>query len=315
MSSYTDGDLQVSNIGEIWIVNEDSTNPCRLTYTDGKSQHPAWSPNGAYLAYTGPGLNGSESQLWVVNADGSNARQITSAPLDQPWLFNFNPTWSPDSTKLAFRGYGDGHDLDLHIIDADGTDLRRVSSEYHKAEEPSWSPDGTKIAFTKYGDSKCRDGIPIAGDAEIWVMNVSDGMATQLTGRTEPACDDQQLPKTYRTEFHATDPEWSPDGTKIAYTGGRGGIDTAVWVMDADGNNEMRLTSLPGYSSQPSWSHDGTQIAYSTFAGTGFGTEIWIIDADGDADGTNPPESITGRPDEVIDGYLYHFHDSEPSWR
>ena len=257
-------------------------------------------------------MNGSDSQLWVVNADGSNARQITSAPLTEPWLFNFNPAWSPDSTKLAFRGYGSGHDLDLVIIDADGTDQRLVSSTYHKATEPSWSPDGTKIAFTKYGDSNCRDGIPITGDAEIWVMNVSDGVATQLTGRdssTEPACVNQQS-QTYSTVFHATDPEWSPDGTKIAYTGGRGGSDTAVWVMDADGTNEKRLTSLPGYSRQPSWSHDGTQIAYSTYAGVEFGMEIWIINADG-----SNPQRITHHPDEVIDGHLTYIHDSEPSWR
>ena len=311
--SHNEGTLQVSTIGEIWVANEDGTNLCRLTYTDGNSEHPAWSPNGAYLAYTSAGLNGSESQVWVVNADGSNARQITSAPLAEPWLFNFNPTWSPDSTKLAFRGYADGTaDLDLHIIDADGTDQRRVSSTYHKAAEPSWSPDGTKIAFTKYGDSNCRDGIPISGDAEIWVMNVSDGVATQLTGRdssTEPACVNKQ-PQTYSTVFHATHPEWSPDGTKIAYTGGRGGSDTAVWVMDADGTNETRLTSVPGYSRQPSWSHDGTQIAYSTYAGTEFGSEIWIINADG----TNP-QRITHHLDEVIDGYLTYIHDREPFWR
>ena len=311
--SHSEGTLQVSTIGEIWIANEDGTNPCQLTYTDGNSEHPAWSPNGGYLAYTTTGLNGSDSQIWVVNADGSNARQITSASSTAPWEFNFNPTWSPDSTKLAFRGHAEGTaDLDLHIIDADGTDQRRVSSTYHKATEPSWSPDGTKIAFTKYGDSNCKDGIPISGDAEIWVMNVSDGVATQLTGRdssTEPACVNQQ-PQTYSTVFHATHPEWSPDGTKIAYTGGRGGSGTAVWVMDADGTNETRLTSVPGYSRQPSWSHDGTQIAYSTYAGTGFGTEIWIIDADG----TNP-QRITHHLDEVIDGYLTYIHDSEPTWR
>ena len=310
--SHSEGTLQVSTIGEIWIANEDGTNLCRLTNTDDNSEHPAWSPNGAYLAYTGPGSNGSESQLWVVNADGSNARQITSAPLTEPWLFNFNPTWSPDSTKLAFRGYGGGHDLDLVIIDADGTDQRLVSSTYHKATEPSWSPDGTKIAFTKYGDSICRDGIPITGDAEIWVMNVSDGVATQLTGRdhsTEPACVTGQ-PQTYYPVFHATHPDWSPDGTKIAYTGGRGGTDTAVWVMDADGTNETRLTSVPGYSREPSWSHDGTQIAYSTYAGVEFGMEIWIMNADG-----SNPQRITHHPDEVIDGHLTYSHDREPTWR
>ncbi len=310
--SHSESTLQVSTIGEIWIANEDGTNLCRLTNTDDNSEHPAWSPNGAYLAYTSAGLNGSDSQIWVVNADDSNARQITSAPSTEPWLFNLNPTWSPDSTKLAFQGYGDGHDLDLVIIDADGTDQRRVSSTYHKASEPSWSPDGTKIAFTKYGDSICRDGIPIAGDAEIWVMNVSDGVATQLTGRdssTEPACVDKQ-PQTYSTVFHTTHPEWSPDGTKIAYTGGRGGTGTAVWVMDADGTNKTRLTSVPGYSRHPSWSHDGTQIAYSTYAGIKFGNEIWIIDADG----TNP-QRITHHPDEVIDGYLTYIDDHEPFWR
>ena len=80
--------------------------------------------------------------------------------------------------------------------------------------------------------------------------------------------------------------------------------------MDANGTNQTMLTRLPGYSSQPSWSHDGTQIAYSTYTDVEFGNEIWIIDADG----TNP-QRITHHPDEVINDRLYHFHDSEPSWR
>jgi Tol biopolymer transport system component len=69
-------------------------------------------------------------------------------------------------------------------------------------------------------------------------------------------------------------PAWSPDGSKIAFESDRAG-DYAVWVMNADGTNPIRLTDPSPRSGAPSWSSDGTRIAFEQ------GGDIWVMNADG----------------------------------
>ena len=84
----------------------------------------------------------------------------------------------------------------------------------------------------------------------------------------------------------STLPTWSPDGSKIAFSSTRGrtsfGLD--IWVMDADGSNQSRLTTAPGQNGRASWSHDGTKIAFAQIvnvSATEQVGEIWVMDADG----------------------------------
>ena len=69
-------------------------------------------------------------------------------------------------------------------------------------------------------------------------------------------------------------PSWSPDGTKIAFQSDRQ-TDYAVWVMNADGSNPIRLTTPSTPAGAPSWSPDGTRIAYEQ------GGDIWVMNVDG----------------------------------
>ncbi len=94
-----------------------------------------------------------------------------------------------------------------------------------------------RIVFTSM-----RDGNP-----EIYVMDADGGNQENLTNHP-----------TY--DFH---PDWSPDGTKIAFVSGRDGGRTQIYVMDADGKNPIRLTDGPGEKWDPDWSPNGQQIAFS----------------------------------------------------
>ena len=73
-------------------------------------------------------------------------------------------------------------------------------------------------------------------------------------------------------------PDWSPDGTKIAFVSDRNGDRTQIYVMDADGKNVIRLTDGPGQKYDPDWSPDGRKIAFSVH---GWDLHIAVMDADG----------------------------------
>ena len=138
------------------------------------------------------------------------------------------------SGKIVFQSGRDGN-LEIYVMNADGTNQTRLTNNSATDANPSWSPDGTKIAFRANRD----------GNNEIYVMNADGTNQTRLTNN--PASD--------------AGTSWSPDGTKITFISWRDGGDREVYVINADGTNETRLTNSSGEDSGPSWSPDGTKIA------------------------------------------------------
>ena len=92
---------------------------------------PAWSPDGRRIAFESD-LDG-DMEIFVMNADGSNVRQITHNT-----LWDEGPAWSPDGTKFAFsRGADDLH-LDIWTMNADGSDPRQLTTYPGRDESPDW---------------------------------------------------------------------------------------------------------------------------------------------------------------------------------
>jgi dipeptidyl aminopeptidase/acylaminoacyl peptidase len=115
-----------------------------------------WSPDGTKIVYDSESPSGSGDQgIWVVNADGSNAMKL----IDDGSV----PAWSPDGTEIAFARAdpgtfvpaGDdavGTALSIYVMDADGTNVRRLTSAEHSDYAPAWSPDGSRIACLRAGE-------------------------------------------------------------------------------------------------------------------------------------------------------------------
>ncbi|HJV32137.1 MAG TPA: hypothetical protein VJ558_08060, partial [Bacillales bacterium] len=86
------------------------------------------------------------SNIWVMNADGTNPTQLTNVPFDDK-----NPTWSPDGNQIAFASNRAG-DIDLidsiWVMDNDGTNITQLTND-EDDNQPAWSPDGTQIAFAR----------------------------------------------------------------------------------------------------------------------------------------------------------------------
>jgi Tol biopolymer transport system component len=141
-----------------YLVNPDGSNLRRIRM-DMWVEYPAWSPDGARIAFMG-GPNGpSEYDIWVMDVDGSNPVQLTDSLGPDGW-----PAWSPDGTRIAFSsvrddcGYSDavncrttgdiGPHHDIWVVNADGTGLERITPEF--GQFVTWSPDGKYLLVSGY---------------------------------------------------------------------------------------------------------------------------------------------------------------------
>src|SRR5439155_799525 len=110
----------------------------------GSCAMPAWSPDGGQIAYAAFPKEGGSFDIWLVNADGSGRRRLTTTPANE--LF---PAWHPDGAHLVYVTDASGN-FDLYLIDVrDGRTTPLVVSPDHEAR-PAVSPDGTKLAFSRW---------------------------------------------------------------------------------------------------------------------------------------------------------------------
>jgi TolB protein len=144
----------------LWVMRSNGNNPRPLTDRD--DIDPTWSPDGSMIAFASS--RAGDRQLFVMNADGSNIRQITNLS-----DMGGRSTWSPDGTKLAFYR-GEFGNRNIHIINVDGTGLVQLTNGGDNLG-PSWSPDGNWIAFTSFRD----------GNNEIYIMHPDGTGVTRLT--------------------------------------------------------------------------------------------------------------------------------------
>ena len=155
----------------LWIMDADGSNPKRLAASAGPDQvgPPAFSPDGTKIAYVveNPDAKTLDRHLWVMNADGTGARPLTSGPDDSDW----DPSFSPDERKIVFAGIRGPEVLEVYEMEADGTDPVRLTSGGTYSEDPSYSPDGGQILFTSRR----------SGSREVWVMNADGTDQRQLT--------------------------------------------------------------------------------------------------------------------------------------
>jgi hypothetical protein len=184
--------------------------------------------------------------------------------------FDRYPRWSPDGSMLAF--IRDGR---IKIINADGTGLRTIDF----GESVSWSPSGTRIAYddgvssytirlsgfgnkTSIGDGVAPawspDGTKIAievdvpgGEADIFVVNPDGTDRVNITGEIS---------------LLDREPVWSPDGAQIAFRrlNRSESVGYDVWVMDADGSNQVRVVSMDGPQGPSAWLPDDRILLWSS---------------------------------------------------
>jgi Tol biopolymer transport system component len=192
---------------------------------------PAWAPSGRALLFTRQRAYGAVSSVYRVDADGRHLRRLT--PLGE---YAYGGAWSADGTRVAYTTFDLAAVARIVVARADGTGAQVLASfqgvRYPPATFVTWSATG-ELAYVDFD-----------GDLRT---------PTRLLARG------------------ATQPAWSPDGTRIAYVGARG-----ITVADADGRNARVIAD----GGEPAWSPAGTRIAYTAAPGVG----VHVISADGSGD-------------------------------
>ena len=221
--------MRNGGINQIYVMDSDGKNIRRITQGI-FDLHPAWSPDGRTIAYGGREDGEKNSKIHLIAPDGTNRRRLAGDILSDDKA----PAWSPDSQRIAFLSSRGIWGNEIYVMDADGTNQKRLTRDGWDDRDPAWSPDGRKIAFCVLGDA----------NSFIVVMNTDGTDRRKLPGE---ALDGVPVLNAY--------PAWSPDGAKIAYYSGiRGDDKGSIHLMSADGNHLERLTNAPkGYDYDPDW--------------------------------------------------------------
>ncbi|MGZ8632493.1 MAG: TolB family protein, partial [Solirubrobacteraceae bacterium] len=182
-----------------------------------------------------------DADTWVLDIAGSAVDP--TQPRTQPVLLRTGderyPSYSPDGTQIAFRGDLDltepSGDEEIYVMNADGTNVRQLTSNADYDSAPSWSPDGKRIVFESAPAGTFTAGVE-AHEKDIYVMRADGTHVRRLTD--SPGLDEGA--------------EFSPDGTKIVFSSDRDG-QQELYVMNAAGSGPRRLTDNPSRDESPDW--------------------------------------------------------------
>lgn len=252
---------QTGDKNQIFKVDLATGETTQLT-KEGDNIDPKWSPDGKQIAYASD--QGKKFELWLMDADGSNKRQLTQNDFN-----DWSPNWSPDGTKLVYDSnevpYAHMYILDL----ATGTSKRLLNTPGNEGA-PKWSPDGSKIIY----------------------MNDNEGYFNLFTVKPDGS-DIVQI-----TDFGQDDrPNWSRDGKKITFRRQTFASSffsgSQVFVADADGKNAVQLTNNNAANDWPAFSPDGKWIVYAiTWSAENY---LQILPVGGGTPATLIPGGILGK--------------------
>jgi Tol biopolymer transport system component len=206
--------LAYISFSSIFIIDGNTFNQVKIP-VDGiyVGSRPSWSPDGTRIAYcVGPGLGDpmpeESTHIWVMNSDGTNRINLTANR-----RYSFNPSWSPDGTRITFSSNGE-----LSIMNADGTDqIQLFDNSKGYIGHSMWSLDGHKIAFLRSQLSS-----EIIG---LYIANIDGSDAVRVIEN-----------ENVSAEF-----AWSGDSKKIAFTM-KTDLYLQIFIANIDRTNQLRLT-------------------------------------------------------------------------
>jgi Tol biopolymer transport system component len=282
----------------------------------------SWSTDGRYLALPDKNAPGEPHSIFLLSVETGEKRRLTS-PRNE-YFGDWNPRFSPDGKTLAFVRSSSTLSEEIFVlpVSVDGKprgEPRRLTFDERLVAGLDWTADGRRIVYSS-GE---------LGSTNLWMVPASGGTPERLAIAGENATalsisrtgsrlvyqrqafdlniwrvpgpnssDKKSAPSRFIASTQPDfEPQFSPDGKKIAFNSFRSG-NAEIWVCDADGRNPVQLTSSNGPQlGSPRWSPDSRRIAFdSPKAGN---SDIYVISADG-----GQPRRLTSGPSNNV----------RPSW-
>jgi dipeptidyl aminopeptidase/acylaminoacyl peptidase len=304
---------QNRRLSQVWLGATDGSRPPRqLTTSTQSSSSPRWSPDGRTLAFLssrpsndpapsqGPAQSSPPTQ---TNAQGTSQpaqaspqASGTPAPASSPATAGTATTPGVSSAQQTAAADSQPR-AQVWALSLEGGEARRVTNLKNGVGNFDWSPDSTRLVVTtrtgpsdakapssdvrhyKHTSYKFNDtGWFDDKRSHVWVVEVQTGAARQITSGDE---------------WNDSDPQWSPDSTRIAFVSDRTGKafdesrNTDVWVVPAGGGALTKISDHDEEDSSPRWSPDGKQIAFTGRVQERDHPKIYVAPATGGAPSRN----------------------------
>jgi len=259
------------------------------------------SPDGSIIAFVAGNIDQKQNRrynaIWTVPADGSREPVLLTTAVQS----STNPRWSPDGRVIAFlsarpvpgESAAEASKTQIWLLSLGGGEARRLTNLPNGVTNFDWSPDGTRLVVVgrtgpsdaakspsdvrhyKHANYKFNDtGWFDDRRSHLWIVETATGAAKQITSGDD---------------WNDTDPQWSPDGTRIAFVSDRTGKEfdegrnKDIWVIDAAGGPLKKISVSEEPDSSPRWSADGKIIAFLSPPERRAHPKIWLASAQGAA--------------------------------
>ena len=233
----------------IYLMDADGSNVKKLSKGKSNNRRARWHPNGKMILFESD--RSGKFELYTLHLEHMQVNQLTTFDAAQP-LFG---DYAPDGETIAISLKESDDKSNIVIINMKGEIIKRLTNAPYRSYFPRWSKDGKEILYFSRKETDNQDD-------EIYSLHLETGVEKRLTN----------WPK------HNFCPSWSNDGSKIVYVKSMDNIRPEIYIMDADGLNQIRITHNEDGDTLPDWSPTGNKILITGYRNGNF--EICELELD-----------------------------------